>query len=516
METTGTAVARIQDTGAAVARTTTGRHGEVRGLGLSRRSSQFEGRFGRMFRTLPAAQFEEQMLRKLADAMSAELEDAPTPETEADDEENSGISAGYTYLGQFIDHDLTFDPVSSLERQNDPDGLVDYRTPRFDLDCVYGRGPNDQPYLYREDHLRLLQGDALTGNDDDPNARGVPRITSEKKEAARAVIGDPRNDENVIVSQLQAAMLRFHNRMVTVLGSNDFEEVQRMVRWHYQWVVLHDFLPSVLGLETWQEIMGQAKPGDANVKPQLKFYHAEREAFMPIEFSVAAYRFGHSMIRPIYRLNQSIDRLPIFATRGESLVGFRKFPSNWAIDWRLFFNNGNNPPLLGPTRVQPAYKPDTSLVNPLKTLPPSVAVNPSSLAERNLLRGWRMQLPSGQAVAMAMGLDPIEDDKLKVGKANEDDAPSNKKITDISPDFAENAPLWYYVLAEAQQQFNTNETPIHLGPVGGRIVGEVFVGLMLKDSHSFLRAYPKFKPHPKLVGEKEFNMATLLLQAKQA
>jgi hypothetical protein len=516
METTGTAVARIENTGAAVVRNTTGHHGEVRGLNLSRRSSQFEGRFGRMFRTLPAAQFDEQMLRKLADAMSADAEDAPTPETKADDEENPGISAGYTYLGQFIDHDLTFDPASSLERQNDPDGLVDYRTPRFDLDCVYGRGPDDQPYLYRGDHLRFLQGDVLTGNDDDPTARGVPRITSEKQEAARAVIGDPRNDENVIVSQLQASMLRFHNRMVTVLGSKDFEEVQRMVRWHYQWVVLHDFLPTILGLETWQQIMGQVKPGDVNIKPQVSFYHAEKEAFMPIEFSVAAYRFGHSMIRPIYRLNQSIDRLPIFATKGESLVGFRKFPSNWAIDWRLFFDSGNNPPALGPTRVQPAYKPDTSLINPLKTLPASVAAHPSSLPERNLLRGWRMQLPSGQSVAMAMGLDPIEDDKLKVGKANEDDAPTNRTITDISPAFAGNAPLWYYVLAEAQQQFKKNETPIHLGPVGGRLVGEVFVGLMLKDSHSFLRAYRKFKPHPKLVNKNgEFKMATLLQQAKQ-
>jgi len=517
METTGTAVARMENTGAAVVRNTTGHHGEVRGLNLSRRSSQFEGRFGRMFRTLPAAQFDEQMLRKLADAMSAEAEDVPTPETEADDEENPAISAGYTYLGQFIDHDLTFDPASSLERQNDPDGLVDYRTPRFDLDCVYGRGSDDQPYLYREDHLRLLQGGVLTGNDDDPDARGVPRITAERQEAARAVIGDPRNDENVIVSQLQASMLRLHNRVVTVLGSNDFEEVQRIVRWHYQWVVLHDFLPTILGLETWQQIMGQVKPGDGNIKPQLKFYHAEKEAFMPIEFSVAAYRFGHSMIRPIYRLNQSIDRLPIFAKKGESLVGFRKFPSNWAIDWRLFFDSGNNPPALGSTRVQPAYKPDTSLVNPLKALPASVAAHPSSLPERNLLRGWRMQLPSGQAVATAMGLAPIEDDKLKVGKANEDDAPTNRKITDLSPRFAGNAPLWYYVLAEAQQQFKKNETPIHLGPVGGRLVGEVFLGLMLKDSHSFLRAYPKFKPHPKLVNKNgEFKMATLLQQAKQA
>src|SRR5436190_5575913 len=171
--------------GAATVHETTGHHGEVRGLNLSRRSSQFEGRFGRMFRTLPAAQFEEQMLRKLADAMSADAEDTPTPETQADDEENPGISAGYTYLGQFIDHDLTFDPASSLERQNDPDGLVDYRTPRFDLDSVYGRGPDDQPYLYRSGGLRMLLGDKLTGNDDDLKARGLPRI-SDAQEPARA------------------------------------------------------------------------------------------------------------------------------------------------------------------------------------------------------------------------------------------------------------------------------------------------------------------------------------------
>src|SRR5438552_8515982 len=106
METTGTAVARIENTGAAVVRKTTGHHGEIRGANLSRRSSQFEGRFGRMFRTLPAAEFDEKILLQLGDEMTAELEGTPTPETKADAEENSGISAGYTYLGQFIDHDL--------------------------------------------------------------------------------------------------------------------------------------------------------------------------------------------------------------------------------------------------------------------------------------------------------------------------------------------------------------------------------------------------------------------------
>jgi hypothetical protein len=472
-----------------------------------------------MFRTLPAAKFEEGILKALALGMTAEEEDAPTPETEVDDEENTGISAGYTYLGQFIDHDLTFDPVSSLQRQDDPDGLTDYRTPRFDLDNVYGRGPDDQPYLYRRDGRTMVLGDPLTGNDDDPNARGVPRLRGEQGEPDRAVIGDPRNDENVIVSQLQASMLRFHNRMAEELGpSADFEEIQRQVRWHYQYVVVNDFLPTVCGQQVMKAILGEVKEGDtARAKPpQLKFYKIKQEAFIPVEFSVAAYRFGHSMVRPIYRLNATVPRLPIFSTKGPSLAAFGAFNPNWAIDWRLFFKTGNTAGT-GAKRVQPAYKIDTSLVNPLGSLPASVAATIPSLPERNLLRGWRMQLPSGQAVAQAMGVRVIPDENLKVGKANKDGQKTNRPLVDISSKFAGNAPLWFYVLAEAQQQFKNNSTPIHLGPVGGTIVAETMLGLMLADSHSYLRQAPQFKPIQAFCENgKTFGMAELLRAAKQA
>lgn len=495
-----------------------GHHGQVRGLDVVRRSTQFEGRFGRLFRTLPAAQFDQNILTDLARAMTAPA-DVATPETEIDDEENTGtatdpgISAGYTYLGQFIDHDLTFDPASSLERQNDPDALVDYRTPRFDLDNVYGRGPDDQPYLYRDDGRTMLLGTPLTANPTDPNPREVPRNTPSSGEPARALLGDPRNDENVIVSQLQSAMLRFHNMMAVTLGpSAGFEEIQRMVRWHYQWVVLHDFLPTVIGKQTVSDILGP----DGN-KPQLKFYNPEKDAFMPLEFSVAAYRFGHSMVRPIYRLNQTVDRLPIFSADGKDLRGFRAFPPELAIDWSLFFRLNPSSPATGKTRLQPAYKIDTSVVNPLGSLPASVAVNPSSLPERNLLRGWRLELPSGQAVARAMGVKPIPDDKLRVGKATEADNSTNKSITEISPKFKDNAPLWFYVLSEAQQVFQNNQTPIRLGKVGGRIVGEVFVGLMLADGHSYLRQDPNFRPIRELAAsDGSFDMAQLLRQAMQA
>ena len=158
----------------------------------------------------------------------------------------------------------------------------------------------------------------------------------------------------------------------------------------------------------------------AEDKPDLKFYHWRNEPFIPVEFSVAAYRFGHSMVRPIYRLNATLpDRQVIFSLDPNvpNLTGFREFPANWAIDWKLFFNFGDNAPPPGPQRIQPAYKIDSSLVNPLGNLPPSIASVIPSLAERNLLRGLRMGLPSGQAVARKIGVPVIPDDKLRVGKA---------------------------------------------------------------------------------------------------
>ena len=228
------------------------RHGSgLRGENLSRQSLQFEGRFGRMFRTLPGAHHTVADLTALAAAMTAPAEATQTPEDDpnGDDEENHGISAGYTYLGQFIDHDLTFDPASSLQKQNDPDALTDFRTPRFDLDNIYGRGPDDQPYLYQADGIRMLLGRQLTGSVNDPNgtrdvprntpSEGPPQHTPAADVPRRALIGDPRNDENVIVCNLQSTVLRFHNRIADLLEARHgtppaFEEVQRTVRFHYQ------------------------------------------------------------------------------------------------------------------------------------------------------------------------------------------------------------------------------------------------------------------------------------------
>lgn len=503
------------------------KHGILRGLDSVSDSSTSEGRFGRMFRTLPKAHFDQKFLVKLADLMVSEKEDPPTPEdaNPRDDEENTGISAGYTYLGQFIDHDITFDPASSLQKQNDPDSLEDFRTPRFDLDNVYGRGPDDQPYLYQSDGKRLLLSTRqLTGSGFDNNVRDLARNQpdpTDKDPRKRAIIGDPRNDENVIVSQLQGMLIRFHNRMVDFKPDASFEEVQRLVRWHYQWVILHDFLPTILGKDTLDSIFPRlgttSDPGIS--KPILHFYNWHNQPFMPVEFSVAAYRFGHSMVRPEYRLNTTLPgRFDIFSMDpNTSLVGFREFNSAWAIDWQLFFDFGNNPNQFSKERIQPAYKIDSSLVNPLKNLPPSVATQVASLAQRNLMRGNSMGLPSGQDVARAMKIPVIKDEKLKVGKANLDGQTSNPSILTVEGYTPGKAPLWYYILAESQLQFVTNDTPIHLGPVGGKIVGEVFAGLLAGDGHSYLNQDPFFIPEESFLDKDgKFGMAELLGQAKLA
>jgi hypothetical protein len=470
----------------------------LRGLLSAARSPIFEGKFGRIFRALPPATFgrddveNEANLARLTAAMKGG-EDQPK---DGPDEEESGIPALYTYFGQFIDHDLTFDPASSLQKQNDPNALTDYRTPAFDLDCIYGRGPDDQPYLY--DGPAFLLGDELGGGD--PGARDLIRGPN-----GRALIGDPRNDENVIVSQLQGLFERFHNRALLESDAS-FEEVQQFVRFHYQYLILNDFLPRLVN----ESVLNDLKTDGRYDRGRLRFYHFRNDPFMPVEFSVAAYRFGHSMIRPGYRLNDE-NLLPIFP----DLAGFAKMREGRGIDWGRFIDagirsyTGDDAAKRG--RLQFAYRIDTSIVEPLSHLPPSVVTGgPYSLAERNLLRGWRLGLPSGQAVARAMGITPLRDEEIRIGSAADD--PETRPIpivTAAGPAFTGNCPLWTYILAEAMHYKTSVAVPVvenqanpgsirintpQLGPVGGRIVAEVFLGLMFGDEQSLLNLDPNWQP----------------------
>jgi heme peroxidase len=491
------------------------RHGvPIRGLMSVNNSPEFEGKFGRMFHiekkdqaTFGATEADNVAnLSALGTAMSAGF-DAPF---DGPDPEESGIPALYTYFGQFIDHDITFDPASSLQMQNDPDALIDFRSPAFDLDNVYGRGPDDQPALYNGDDTFLL-GDPIFGGSD-PKARDLPRNNAIIR---RALIGDPRNDENSLVSQLQGLFLRFHNRMVAENPpSTPFAEIQKLVRFHYQYVILNDFLPRIVNADVYNSY----KHNGRFDKSKIKFFHTKKFPFMPVEFSVAAYRLGHSMVRPGYRLNDAV-LLPIFPVPSttapgfsQGLTGFRALIANWALDWGRFididvrpYGSADDKDPNNKTRLQFAYRIDTSVVNPLSTLPPSVASNPSSLAQRNLLRGWRLGLPNGQFLAHAMGFTPLPDDKILIGKGVDKPDPGDdpKPITTINKVFAGNCPLWTYILAEAMDKQTTVSIPVtggkqittpQLGPVGGTLVMETFLGLMFADKSSLLTLQPDWQP----------------------
>ncbi|MGE0825278.1 MAG: heme peroxidase family protein [Candidatus Binatia bacterium] len=566
---------------------TSSSHGGLRGAYFNRRSSQFEGQFGRIFRSLPAARWSEAALHELAgdghqenrmaaeperDEQNPRLPSAPREDVDDhghprtnrlhDAEENSGIDAGYTYLGQFIDHDITFDPASSLQQRNDVDALVDFRTPRLDLDCLYGRGPDDQPYMYTADGRKFQLGrDLCEGKTGKRIARDLPRHSWDDEDGKtyhRALIGDKRNDENVIVAQLHSVFLQFHNRFADDHQPWDFAEVQRWVRWHYQYVVLHDFLRKIAREDVIMSVFPHLATGDSifDNPPRLLFYKPRREAFIPIEFSTAAYRFGHSMVRPLYRLNTRLTggnnpdttcppeiergiegRQFIFAgipQRG--LNGFDEFPQEWGIDWNLFFDlTGDTASRVTKDRTQPAYKIDSSLVNPLAFLPEFSLVTQkpplddvsklqspprpgliNNLALRNLLRGMTMSLPSGQDVARAMGLEPLHDEELRVGKATTaKEFESLPTLVSIHKEFSRKAPLWYYILAEAAHDWlhhgGEADTPVRLGKVGSRIVVETFAGLLLQDSHSFLSQAPAWKPE---IGKKAgFDMADFIRYA---
>ncbi|HEV2887982.1 MAG TPA: heme peroxidase family protein [Jatrophihabitans sp.] len=486
-------------------------HGaELRGLDAVASSFSVAGRFGRMFRNVPVPEHRVEDLTALAATMIAPVDQRdsePVPADEApDDRENPLIAAGYTYLAQFIDHDITFDPVSSLQRQNDPDGLHDFRTPRLDLDCLYGRGPADQPYLYRnglEPTRHPVFGFDQRGVTFLP---GVDPDDLPRNSEGRALIGDPRNDENVIVSQLHLTFSRFHDRMVEHVfqeggldGPDLFAEAQRLVRWHYQWVVIHDLLPrivdgdpgdgstgesgvlgDVLRTETFATSGGRA----ARIhRPELRFFHWQVQPFMPVEFSVAAYRYGHSAVRPSYVVNDTVHRerggrrVPIMAPSGDreaSLSGFRPLLDRWGVQWKHFFDVDAS------ERAQRGFRIDTRLAAPLRQLPglPDMP----SLAERNLIRGLRLGLPAGQAVARAMGIEPLSDADLGLaGRAGD---------VHSAPGLRGSAPLWFYVLREAELLAGGR----HLGPVGGRIVAEVLVGLVAGDPTSWLSVEPDWRP----------------------
>jgi hypothetical protein len=435
------------------------RHGLAAPRGETPRPGARGGRFGRLFDALPRHDAGAEATEALAAALVA----AP------DSRDNPSIPAGYTYLGQFIDHDITFDPVSQLQRDNDPSALADFRTPRFDLDSVYGTGPADQPYLYDWSGPQALRGVKLLVGASP--ARGETTIPDLPRNAQqRALIGDGRNDENLIVAQLHLLFLQFHNRVVDDLvargsrleGADLLEEARRRVRWHYQWIVIYDYLPRVAGRLT------------ATV--ERRHFAVGDDPYIPIEFSAAAFRFAHSMVRERYQAKRrgiTVPILPPGLRPGRHLGGLRRLPPALRIDWERFFALPGRPP------PQVSMGINERLAAPLRHLPPDGA----ALARLNLQRGRALGLPAGADVARAMGEVPLTAAELKLEEHVRDKAAREALLRAT--------PLWYYLLREAGARGAGGQ---HLGPVGGRIVSEVLTGLLDADTQSFRRQWPGWRP----------------------
>lgn len=425
-------------------------------------------------------------LKRLGQSM---LDDSPS------DKLNSTVPAIFTYLGQFIDHDITFEVTSSgLTSISDPNlaplSLADIRnkirntrSATLDLDSVYeGLAPRDGE--------KMLIGTVTplggtnpplgrpAGKDDHNDLPRRPRSTDPATDR-EALIGDPRNDENTIVSQLHTSFLRAHNAIVD--QGNDFVAARKLLRQHYQWMVLHDFLPKICDPKIVEKIIysnNVFRPDDAYF-------------FMPLEFTAAAYRFGHTMVRADYdfNLNFNLSGEPgTFAASLELLFTFTALvgqlgdndtlPDNWIIEWERFTENTAG--------VNLARRFDTKLVEPLFTLrnfQGQPLPDEARLAVRNLLRGYLLRIPTGQAVANALGVTPLTADEIKAAAASTDQA---NILTESG--FDTRTPLWYYVLAEAAHAGGN-----HLGAVGSTIVAEVLIGLIRRSEDSVL-ADSSFKP----------------------
>ena len=427
-----------------------------------------EDRFGRMFPQLAPAYVPADVLAEIGKAGGPMDGGSKASRTKT-------VPVGHVFFGQFVDHDITLDISSSFSRVNDPSQIANVRTPTLDLDCIYGGGPEPHPYLY------VQGGDfggakLLTGAD-------MPGATAEQQEDLlrapnnRAIIGDPRNDENRIISQMQLAMIRFHNHICDKIhadtgatGGHLFEEARRDTTWHYQWGVVNDFLTAMCGDAVVWDILSCGR----------RFY-CPVEPIIPVEFAVAAYRFGHSMAPMKIQIQAGGKSHELFGkVLGE---GFSPVKSKDAVvDWReLMFVPAKK-------GVQTAEKLDTTMAGDLLKLPFVGAGDEASLATRNLLRGNSFLLPGGDKIAEAMG------------RPEKEIADVMKAINHLSKGrITEGAPLWLYILAEAEEIGRESpngkfETCEGLGPEGARIVAEVMIGLLELDEHSYLGANRNWTP----------------------
>lgn len=464
-------------------------------------SANSPAQFSRMFDDVVSTEQVDDELRVMLAALGAPggildakdpLEEGPVrlitePALSANNQNNPTQTAGSTFIGQFIDHDITRDAGSSLGRTTSLSRSLNLRSARLDLDSVYGGGPAESRNLYQAEDQYAFRVESGGLFEDLPrDGDGV------------AIIADARNDENLMLAGIQVAFLMFHNEVLARVrasglnGQAAFDQARQTVIWHYQWLVLNQFLPQFVGQSMVDDILRSGRQFYRPVAPSI-----------PVEFQTSAFRFGHSLIRPSYRANLAGDN-------GEPFFGMVFDPSQFGqadpadmsgghraprrfIGWQTFFDFNDG-------EVKPNKRIDTHLSTPLFQLPLGTIstsrgepIGPTSLATRNLLRHITWSIPSGQQIAQQMGTEIL-------GSADLAD------INEVAPRLTDATPLWLYILREADLMADG----AHLGPVGGRIVGEVLIGLLEMDPTSILNAGGWAPTLPSTSTAGEFVMADLL------
>jgi hypothetical protein len=447
--------------------------------------------------------------------LAIQMRDSPSKRHARAAQNNALVTmpSGYVYFGQFIDHDVTKDNRYLAEAIPCVEKIANFRTASLDLDCLYGKDPTRVPCIYEDDKERLKLGSTLAacGLDGQPIASSrddLPRLAD-----GRAVVVDPRNDENLIVAQLHVLFAKFHNCALELLRHRPdlspiaeeslFENARRFVTWHYQWLVINDFLPRVARQVVLKKIK---KAGSRPLLFKRWYTPADAPVSLPVEFSAAAFRFGHSMVRHTYDLNRYIGGV----NAGELLrMTYRgcgvttQLPANYVVDWTSFFGSL-------PGRTNLAENIDASISEMLYDIPKQTedafrfqtSLTAAShfacggkmipaLPEMTLKRGSKMRLPSGEEFARRFKRKPIDPIVLFPGQNDFFAADLNRRT-----------PLWYYLLREAEVEPNP-ESPLpppinrqlqKLGTLGSRIVSETLYQLLKADSESISNKGRKWKP----------------------
>lgn len=374
--------------------------------------------------------------------------------------ESPNLPAAFTFVGQFVDHDLTMNAVNLFEVQTG--NIPDNASPLIDLDSVYG----PRSTLDTVTPKQLFHPDGRFRLKDHGSYHDL-----ERDAMGNAYISDKRNDENQMVLQVHLLVMRTHNTLIE--GGLNLKEAYKETLFNWQSVLLTDYLSQVLDQEVYDDQRVQIdKPdfGNFRYKPYLDLTNDRYIARMPHEFGIG-FRFGHSQLRSKYQLQDAGRVFPLFDNALTSaggpkvntfadMRGSQVLPPDKVIDWPFFAGGAFKSNAID-SKVTPvvADLPESAIPDDIKYI--------GNLVHRNLIRSRQVGLCAGEDLAELYG---YHRDHLPISVIEPD--PAARHLYHQGNDFR--TPLWYYLLKEAEHAETATES--RLGKVGSHLVGEVILG----------------------------------------